>query len=240
MEPIDFDFDFDFDFGTEEDVLEDDGNLGLGAMLGEEIAMGEDRNFEVELPNFARKIKIVAKRKMQIKHRQENCRAILTELPEPGEEIHVLGCNKFDAWDWIPRVIELIGGQADELYLNTWIISTHHTRELVDLIKTGRTGPATIITGLLYKGKEPAGYALLVEELAKRGGRYLAVKSHAKVTLIRHEKSNHWITIETSANCSTNEKVEQTTIFNDRDLYQWYRDWFEDVFQKSLDRVELW
>jgi len=209
-------------------------------MLGEEIATGTDKNFEVELPDFARKTRLAAKRKMLIKHRQENCREILPELPALGEEIHILGCNKFDAWNWIPQVIELMGNQADELYLNTWIISTHHTRELVELIKSGKTGPATIITGLLFKGKEPAGYALLVEELAKNGGRYLAVKSHAKVTLIKNENTGHWITIETSANCSTNEKVEQTTIFNDQTLYQWYRDWFEEVFQKSLENVDLW
>ena len=235
MEELDFDFDWDAD-----EMSGDDWDIGLGAMMAEEIESGTERNFAVDLPNFARKIRRDAKHKMAIKHRQENCKEILPELPMPGEEIHILGCNKFDAFDWIPRTIDLMGGVADELYLNTWIISTHHTRELVSLIQSGKTGPATIMTGLLYKGKEPAGYALLVEELAKHGGRYLAVKSHAKVTLIKNELQNRWITIETSANCSLNEKVEQATIFNARDLYQWYRDWFEEVFQRSLEKMELW
>jgi len=94
--------------------------------------------------------------------------------------------------------------------------------------------------GTAFKRREPAAYALLVEELAKRNGRYLAVLSHAKVTLIGNHKTSDYIVVETSANMSKNNKVEQTAITNDRELYDFYRDWFESVYMNHEKGQALW
>ena len=236
---LDFDCDFDFDCDLEE-IDEDDWTDGLGGELVDEIISGESREFETSVEDFARITRRQAKRKAFAANRQENLRNVLTSLPEPGESFHILGCNKFDAWDWIPRVVELFGGRADEFLLNTWIISGFHTREFVEMMASGKLGAITIMTGLLFKGREPAAYAILVEKLAKYGGRYLALKSHAKIALLKNTERDDFIVIETSANCSLNEKVEQTAVHNDRHLYEWYRDWFDEMFEKSRQRQALW
>ena len=213
---------------TETDGLFDDfRDGGLGDMLIDDILSGDETTFQTELEPFARiarRGRIEAKRKYFRINRQENLSGTISELPEQGGgNFRVLGCNKFDAWTWVPVTIDLMGGYCDELYINTWIINHHHVKELVELIKAGNVGKTSMLIGLLFKTREPSAYALLVEELSKRSGRYLAVLSHAKVTLIGNRKTGDFIVIETSANMSTNVKVEQTAMTNDRELYDWYK-----------------
>ena len=217
---------------------------GLGDMLVDDILSGDETTFQTELEPFAqiaRRERIATKRKYFLWNRQENLRELLTELPEQGGgNVRVLGSNKFDAWSWVPVTIELMGGHCDELYINTWIINHFHVKELVELIKTGKVGRANVMTGLLFKTREPSAYALLVEELTKRDGRYLGILSHAKITLIGNGTTGDYIVIETSANMSTNAKVEQTAMTNDRELYDWYKDWFENVYTRHKEGAALW
>lgn len=224
----------------DDDYLFEDYSTGLGETLINETITGDDKSLQLDLAASARSIRREARHRMKRADRRENLREVLTELPDPGWSVHVLGCNKFDAWTWIPHSIELMGGRADELLINTWIISSQHAKELVYLIRSGNVGRTTVMTGLLFKGKDPAAYALLVEELAKHDGRYLAVLSHAKITLLANKNNNQYITIESSANLSTNEKVEQTAVHNDRNLYDWYKGWFDGVFENAERKLPLW
>lgn len=226
-----------FDVGDLADDFLDDG---LGNMLAEEIVKGEEATFQTEVPPFAREFRSEHRHKMRSIHRKANLRDVLESLPRPGETYHVLSCNKFDAWTWVPVTVELMGGTTDELYINTWIINHHHVRELAGLLRENRISRTRMMTGLLFKTREPAAYALLVEELARHDGRYLAVPSHAKVTLLANWATDDYIVLEASANMSTNDKVEQTVMTNDRDLYLWYRDWFENVFDRHDQGKALW
>ena len=225
-------------------LVDDFFDGGLGDMLIDDILTGDETTFQTELEPFARiarRQRIEAKQKYFYLNRLENLQGTLLELPERGGgNFRVLGCNKFDAWTWVPVTIDLMGGRCDELYINTWIINHYHVKELVELIKNGSVGQTNVMTGLLFKKREPSAYALLVEELAKRKGRYLAVLSHAKVTLIGNHQTGDYIVVETSANMSKNNKVEQAAMTNDRELYDFYREWFESVYMKHEKGQALW
>jgi len=54
------DFDFDLDFDADE-VFADDWEIGLGAMMAEEVATRTERNFAAELPDFATGLKTSSK-----------------------------------------------------------------------------------------------------------------------------------------------------------------------------------
>lgn len=97
----------------------------LEEMQIDEITSGIVQNYETSLEETAAAIRMKQRRKMISLSRQENLSKIMSELPSSGESLHVLGCNLFDAWTFVRTGIEQIGGQVDELYITTWMI-THH------------------------------------------------------------------------------------------------------------------
>ena len=90
-----------------------------------------------------------------------------------------------------------------------------------------------MLTGLYFKRRETAVYSRLVSGLLQRGQRYAAFKNHAKIILIG--KSKHWITVEGSANFTSNPRLEQYVISNDRTLYNFHKAWMDGVFDDSKE-----
>ena len=222
----------------------DDGSADvLGEMMIDEIVSGIENDYATELDESARSVRLRHRQKMVAASRQENLSALLPQLPEPGESIHLLGCNLFDAWCFVPVGVALLGGRIDELYISTWMITHRHMSELVELIDAGkvRSGFVSIITSLVFKRRRPESYALMIAELIGKGkGRYLQTRTHAKVSLFCNWKSDQFIVVETSANMSINNNLEQTAVHNSRELYDFYRTEFETIFDRGSRRELHW
>ena len=221
-------------FGLDDDML--------GSLMIDEIITEEFADYETTLIASARSVRMRERAKMIVRHRQENLSKILTELPDADESIHILGHNKFDAWCFVPRCLELMGGTADELYISTWLIAHPYVRELIEIIDAGkiRLG-VSIITGLLFKRRKPESYAMVIEQMiGKKKGRFLQAKNHAKIILIANEVLNKYIVVETSANMGTNESMEQTAVYNGRTLYEFYRNEFDSIFDRDSQKELHW
>jgi hypothetical protein len=157
----------------------------LGDMMIDEIILGVENHYETAIEESARSVRLRQRHRMFSLERQENLAQVLTELPPPGESTHMIGCNRFDAWTFVPVCLELMGGRTDELYIATWMITPKNVRELVQLIDAGKIPIASVMTGLLFKRRLPEAYALLIEALIGRGkGRYFQAPNHAKIMLL--------------------------------------------------------
>ncbi|MBC7325051.1 MAG: hypothetical protein H5T99_07030, partial [Moorella sp. (in: Bacteria)] len=60
-----------------------------------------------------------------------------------------------------------------------------------------------------------------------------AFENHCKVLLIANAKKNAWITVEGSANLNANPRFEQYVIVNDKALWDFHREWMEEVFNSE-------
>jgi hypothetical protein len=76
-------------------------------------------------------------------------------------------------------------------------------------------------------------YAMLLDGIRARGGRYRSFQNHAKVLLLSNAGTGVWISVEGSANLTSNPRLEQYVITNDQGLYDFHRGWMEEAFRAS-------
>jgi hypothetical protein len=91
------------------------------------------------------------------------------------------------------------------------------------------TSSHNVLTGTYFKRRETAVYAFLLEGIRARGGRFRAFQNHAKVQLIANPDRDAWYTVEGSANLTSNPRLEQYVITNDRPLWEFHRRWMEEM-----------
>jgi hypothetical protein len=216
----------DYDFGGAGDLL-------IGGILGD-----EKKELESVKNVSSRSIKIFAKRQLQKVSQQDNLKNVIKTYPAEGEQIHVVSANKFDFWTWCPVMIDWLG-TTENLLCSTWTASRSNVVDMFRIWDEKKiTGTVTFVTGIYFKRREAAVYTTLVEGLLKRGGRYKAFETHAKVLLLNNVEKNVWLTVESSANLTQNPRLEQYVITNDKALYDFHRDWIEESLE--LETKSMW
>ncbi|MBQ6827956.1 MAG: hypothetical protein IJO46_08065 [Thermoguttaceae bacterium] len=214
----------DFDvFFDEPDDAEVDGSAFLDNLFGD----ASDETTETPSPRLIRR---EAKRAFLRIRQQEALRELVREPPAPGESRHVVSANKFNFWTWVPTLIDWIGA-TDSFYCATWTANRQSVKEFFELCDAGKVrGRSGFLLGTYFKRREPVVYTLLAEGLAKRGGKIKAFETHCKVILLDAPERNAYLTIEGSANLTANPRLEQYVVSNDRDLWEFHRAWFEEMF----------
>lgn len=195
----------------------------------------EDETRETITP---RAFRLRARRRMtRIKHK-ETLRELIKEPPRPGEELHVVGANKFQFYTWIPVLMDWIVG-TDEFYCATWTANAASARDFFELWDRGRIRKtAGFLFGLYFKRREPVVYQRYAEELHRRGGWIKSLESHAKVMLLNNEARGDYLTVEGSGNLTHNPRFENYVVVNDRALWEFHRAWFQEM--KTLKRKLPW
>ena len=163
-------------------------------------------------------------------HREENLRKVLPNVLEPGTVFMVLSSGDIDQLSYPTVLVERLGVFA-EFYVSTWTmthmdVGTIESRQLAGLIQR-----PTFAVGEYFAKRETAAYATLVQMIARAGGRIRAFPNHAKIVLLGSPERDEWITIAGSSNLSMNPRCEQTFLFNDREIYDFFRAWFEGLFE---------
>ena len=180
----------------------------------------------------SRSLKMSAKRRFVRIHQRNGLLDVFDRLPPPGVSVHIVSGAKFDFWTFVPQIIEWIG-RTEILYCSTWTLSRPNAVELFALADEGKIGTIALLTGLYFKRRETAVYAMLLDGIRTRNGRYRAMQNHSKVMLLSDPIQDVWLAIEGSANLTGNPRLEQYVVTNDRDLYEFHRGWMEECLTKQ-------
>lgn len=156
---------------------------------------------------------------------------VLDGLPEVGTTIHAISNSRFNFWSFVPSVIAYLGNYTTTLHIATWTTNNINSKELIDLYDQGKIGKIVFVVGNYFKVREAPVYNFLASKLLERKQTIISGEHHAKILLLQNE--NHYITIESSANLCANPRSEQFTYTNDRDLFDFYRNWFDSLAQKE-------
>jgi hypothetical protein len=200
----------------------------------EEIFRTDWIDYQLEDPRLhdrPQRISRTLKREMFDRQRLKTLADIFPTLPAPGEAHHIVTHGKFDFYDALPRVLELEQMQNATVTAATWCCNRRCALDLIDRIESGQIGSMRLIVGLYLKRREQAVFSTLATGLTKHGQKLLATECHAKIFTIQHE--NNFITIEGSANWTSNPRVEQLTIINDRGLHDFHRGWIDDAINRA-------
>lgn len=146
---------------------------------------------------------------------------------EKGTATHCISNGTADFFTWIPVIIDRMGGSVDEFYGSTWTMNRNNARELLSLFDQGKIRRVNMLTGDYFKAREPAVYANLYEGLLARGQRFAVFANHSKICTFRN--SAFAVTVEGSANFTSNPRLEQYVITESGDLFKFHQRWMDQV-----------
>ncbi len=115
-------------------------------------------------------------------------------------------------------------GSIDHLYIATYAINQKAIEIFTNLLDSGDIKEWTLLINENMKYRMKGKEVVLLEAEKKYENLHLIKKrNHAKVTLI--EQENRHIVISGSGNYSENPKIEQYTICDDKELFEFHRGW---------------
>ncbi len=201
----------------------------------DEINLGIDPEQPEPILNLAnpRKIKTKNKRRMIKAMQKQRVESFLDRLPGIDESYHIIQNGRFDFFDYLPRILFFID-QADEAYLSTWTMNRENTKGLSELYQKNKLRNITLITGLYFMHRERAVFATLLDFMQKNNQKFAALKNHAKIIALANHKKRIYITIEGSANFTANPRIEQITITNNKNLFEFHKSWIKDAYNLGV------
>ena len=160
--------------------------------------------------------------------------AQLGRLPEPGETIHCILNGEYCLADFLPAVIELSGAVIDDLHVATLSFSKRNVDALAALAADGLIGNVTVLCSHYFAAQDREIYEHMIEQLRGERFRIVAMRTHAKVLLMRAGTLK--LAVESSANLRSCHNVEQATIIRDDGVYDFHKNWMDDLLKRALAR----
>ena len=150
---------------------------------------------------------------------------LLPQLPAPGMAIHCISHGDVDSLSYLAHLVKAT--TFDAVLISTWCLAMPDVDLVLHWITTGRVGRCDFYGGEILPGTYPDETDKL--DRAQAEGRPVSLtiaRNHAKVMLAHNAEDDLYISIESSANVNTNPRIEQTCITRDRDLWEFYREFF--------------
>ena len=147
-------------------------------------------------------------------------------LPKSGEQLRLITINPFNTISIISYIanIEII----EHAVFVIFAINQSAAKIIIDLINKGRIKKITcIVSSIRNAGHVSKSIAV---DMLKNYIDIVFVNSHAKITLLKTENGNYY-NIEGSGNFSFNGRLEQYIIDNDIKLYEFSKEWIEEIIK---------
>lgn len=158
--------------------------------------------------------------------KKQKLNQILTEYPNEGEIIHLITNGSYDLYNIVDDLIDKYGA-VDELIGSTWCMNSHTVMDLKVKYKERLIKNIILLTGDYFKLKQRSEYGQLYEFMQDNKLHYKSCKNHAKILAVKINDKN--IVVESSANFTTNPRVENFTIYNDKELYDFHKSWIMEA-----------
>lgn len=119
-----------------------------------------------------------------------------------------------------------------DLFVSSLAVGQKQILHLDKLKEQGKIHNARFLLGGLFKQRGldvKYNYFNVFDDVCKKNGwRYETLRNHSKIILMRTAKN--FYVIETSSNLNSNPAIEQFSLENDKDLYDWYNNFFSEFF----------
>lgn len=161
----------------------------------------------------------------------------LKRLPTEGQSLHGVICGKYAMFDLIPAIIERTGRRITDLHIATLSYGKQNAADLIGLLDAGQVRRCSLLISYFFKAQNRSLYDTLVPELRQRGHRVLAMRTHAKLLLIKMAGGGSFV-VEGSANLRSCKNVEQFVLTRCRKLYRFHRGWLEGELLNTKEEGE--
>ena len=150
----------------------------------------------------------------------------LDKLPAEGETLHAVMHQRHSMWDLVPALIARTKRRIADLHICTLSYSKETSADLLGLFDEGRIRRVSLMVSAYFKAQNPQLYDGLVQPLIERRQRVMAMRTHAKIMLVKLAGGGSFV-CEGSANLRSCKNIEQFTLTRCRTLYRFHREWME-------------
>ena len=144
---------------------------------------------------------------------------------QDGDSYHVITGGDVDALSYLKVVLRQ--QDLDYLLFSTWCMASEDVYQFQDWLESGKIKKVDAYVGEIFPGTYKLEYALLKQVIEKYGGRVAVFKNHSKIFAGYGDKFHFGI--ETSANINTNPRTENGCITIDKEIYEFYKEYFDGI-----------
>lgn len=227
-----------FNFTPEENAFDFSGFLD-GDSTEMEFNLGDFSLTDAPEPRRTRYIKpTFSKKPMVVDYKNAASLARSIRLA-PGEQVHALVKGDFIFGDFIEALLVEKGAVAKTAFISTLSMSQNNIDSLKILLDTGAIKHLTLmISNYFYSHEKNNLIRYLLAELDHDNRLDVIVcRNHTKITLL--EISNLKIIISGSSNLRSSQSIEQFTMQENAELFDFYRAFFTDHASQSIINAEV-
>lgn len=158
-------------------------------------------------------------------------------LPNKGEQLRLITKRSFNAIAFLQWVMSLEGNVDEALFC---IYSINHEASVMinDMVTRGQIKTATILMSNLrnkaHRSKEEATKNYFVKN---PNIELIFASSHSKI--MSFKSGENYYTVEGSGNLSYNSRIEQYIIDNDKVVFDFTKEWIEEIKTYLMGKKEL-
>ena len=193
----------------------------------------EPSAIDANMVRAAKAIKTIPYNKMIRMISDKNIEDLLPWHFENGVAYHCLSYGCIDAYSYLKFILRQ--QRLKYCLISSWIISPYDADAIKERVKAGDIEKIDFYVGDIFKGGYRGAYDKTLETAALCGGRVAVFHNHCKIIAGFGEKFD--FVIESSTNLNVNLRLEQTTIYVNRELALWYKEYFDEIhaFNRDFD-----
>jgi hypothetical protein len=149
-----------------------------------------------------------------------------------GESYHFITGGDVDALSYLKIILRQ--QDLDYCLMSTWCMASEDIYQIEDWLKTEKIKKMDAYVGEIFPGTYKLEHKMLVPIIRKYGGRVAVFRNHSKIFAGYGNKFAFGI--ETSANVNTNPRTENGCITIAKEIYEFYRDYFDSII--SFDKED--
>lgn len=163
-----------------------------------------------------------------------NARQLIDRLPEPGESCHYLWSGQWRHATLIPVILDLADCTC-HLAISTLGYDERCGRLLLAELDAKRIQHIDMTSSIYARAHYQALDEWITAELAQRGSRHAASKTHAKVLSFEFIDGRA-VVIESSSNLRSCAMMELSVVSGDPTLAKWHAQWISEVLDREQAR----
>ena len=182
----------------------------------------------------ARATRIANRRHMRRAKAEATLADLLPARIPAGESYHVMSHGDIDALSYLTHCLAGVP-HFDYVAISTWCIAKPDLDQITAWLATGRIDRFDLYAGEIFPSQYGDEFAQAQQMAANYDCRLIVAKNHSKVTLAACEQEGYYLAIESSANVNTNPRIEQTAVHASRELFDFYKEFFDGL--RSIHRA---
>lgn len=157
---------------------------------------------------------------------------------EDGCSYHCISHGDVDSLTYLRMIVKQ--QKLKYLLVSTWCMAITDVDEIRWWIERGYIERVDFYVGEIFQNSYYDIYEYIKDNVIRNDGRIAVFRNHSKVMVGYGERFD--FVIESSANINTNPRTEQTNITLNRNLANFYKEFYDGItsFNRDFDNWEIW